>query len=87
MRPACVACGLDFHPEHGYYVGAMYVNYLMTAGTGLAAALLLVERVPLARLLPPLLAFGLVFPVVTFRWSRAFWLGIQRYIEERTTEA
>jgi hypothetical protein len=87
MCPVCAACGLDFHPEHGSYVGAMYVRYLMTAGTGLAAALLRVDRVPLAWLLPPLAAFGLAFPVVTFRWSRALWLGIQRYVEERTTDA
>jgi hypothetical protein len=86
MREACASCGQDFLQEQGYYVGAMYLNYLMTAALGLTTALLLVERVPLTRLIPALAAFALVFPLLTYRWSKALWLGIQRYIEEGTTE-
>jgi uncharacterized protein DUF983 len=86
MREACPSCRLDFLQEQGYYVGAMYVNYLITAAIGLAAALLLLDRVPRSRLVPILAGFALVFPLITYRWSKALWLGIERYVEERTTE-
>jgi len=29
MHPKCPECGLSFHPEPGYYLGAMYFSYGM----------------------------------------------------------
>jgi len=80
MNDTCGSCGLAFRPEPGYYVGAMYVNYLTTAAVGLAAGLTLLDRVPLPALLVALAAFGLVFPVVFFRYSRSLWLALDQYI-------
>src|ERR1043166_8019909 len=71
MSPACESCGLDFHPEHGYYVGAMYLNYGATVAIGLPTALLLLGRFTVGQLLGPVIAFGLLFPVLFFRRSRS----------------
>ena len=36
MRNECAACGLSFCPESGYYVGAMYLDYILSAAMFLA---------------------------------------------------
>ncbi|HEV2520972.1 MAG TPA: DUF983 domain-containing protein, partial [Candidatus Acidoferrales bacterium] len=40
MRDECAVCGLSFYPESGYYAGAMYLDY------GLSAAIFLAIFVP-----------------------------------------
>ncbi|HEV2490385.1 MAG TPA: DUF983 domain-containing protein [Candidatus Acidoferrales bacterium] len=37
MRDECPVCGLSFCPESGYYVGAMYFDYILSAGIFLVA--------------------------------------------------
>ena len=86
MAAACPACGLDFHPEHGYYVGAMYLNYGATVAIALPIALLLLGRFTAAQLVPPLIAFGIFFPLLFFRWSRSLWLAIETHIRSATSE-
>lgn len=83
MNPQCSGCGLNFGREQGYYVGAMYVNYGLTAGIGLTAGLLLMDRVPMKVLLWPLGVFGVLFPLLCFRHSRSFWLACEQYIVDR----
>ena len=84
MNDACAACGLDFRQEHGYYVGAMYVNYLATAVVGMAAALLLIRHYPFGVIVWPLLAWALAFPLVFFRWSRSLWLAMELWLRSNT---
>lgn len=31
IRSKCESCGYDFHPEPGFYLGAMVVSFLLTA--------------------------------------------------------
>lgn len=80
MAPSCGSCGLGFQPEQGYYVGAMYINYGVTAAVELAVGIPLVTRVSLAALSWPLAAFALIFPLFFFRYSRSLWLGIDLYL-------
>ena len=86
MHDACPACGLDFRQESGYYVGAMWFNYGLTAATGLTAGLLLLDRVKIELLVAGLCAWGVLCPVLFFRHSRAFWLGLELWLRARTTE-
>ena len=86
MHRSCSSCSLGFRQEPGYYVGAMYVNYLATAAVGVPAALLLLERVPGPALFAGLVAWAALFPLVFFRFARAFWLGADLWIRSRTTE-
>ena len=79
MAPACSVCGLDLLREHGYYVGAMYVNYGVTAAVEMAVGIPLADRVPMATLTWPLAGFALLFPLWFFRYSRSLWLGLDLY--------
>lgn len=42
MHVGCSHCGLNFEPEPGFYYGAMFISYIITAFLFLAIALLLV---------------------------------------------
>jgi uncharacterized protein (DUF983 family) len=86
MAPACPECGLDFHPEHGYYVGAMYLNYGATVAIALPVALLLLGRFSAAQLLAPFIVFSILFPVLSFRWSRSLWLAVETHIRSATSD-
>lgn len=83
---ACADCGLDFRQESGYYVGAMWLNYGMTALTGIVAGVILVGRLPSRVLVPSLAAWGLVFPILFFHHARAIWLGGELWLRSKTTE-
>jgi uncharacterized protein (DUF983 family) len=83
MHPSCSSCGLNFQREQGYYVGAMYLNYGVTAAIELTAGLLLVDRVPLRVLSWPLAGFAILFPLLFFRHSRSLWLGLELYVVSR----
>lgn len=80
MADACSSCGLDFKREQGYYIGAMYINYGVTAAVLLGVSLPLIGKVPLPNILWPLAAFCLLFPIWFFRYSRSLWLAIDLYI-------
>jgi uncharacterized protein (DUF983 family) len=81
MEDRCPTCGLDLQREQGYYVGAMYINYGVTALVMMAVGIPLAMRnFTLVQISVPLGAFGLAFPIVFFRWSKSLWLGIDLYI-------
>lgn len=87
LHDACASCALDFRQESGYYVGAMWLNYGVTALTGITAGAFLVSRVPSRWLVPGLAAWGLLCPILFFHHARAIWLGGELWLRSRTTEA
>lgn len=81
MEDRCPSCGLDLKREQGYYVGAMYINYGVTAMVMLGIGIPLAMRnLSLFQISWPLALFALVFPINFFRWSKSLWLGIDLYI-------
>jgi uncharacterized protein (DUF983 family) len=84
-EPACASCGLDLRREPGYYVGAMYLNYGLTAAVELAVGIPLAGRVTLFQLTAPLVVLGLFTPLWFYRYSRSLWLGIELYVTGKTT--
>jgi uncharacterized protein (DUF983 family) len=79
MALSCPVCALDLCREQGYYVGAMYLNYGVTAAVELAVGIPLADRIPMSTLTWPLAGFALVFPLWFFRYSRSLWLGLDLY--------
>ena len=79
MYPDCVTCHLRFEREQGYFVGAIYINYAVTA------IIMIAGFFWLEYLIKPSLAwqlilwgsFGVVFPLFFFRYSRSLWLAIE----------
>lgn len=81
----CPACGIELAKESGYYIGSVYFNY------GLTGAIEIVTYigcrfglgVPDKYLLPPLVAFGAIFPLYFFRYARSSWLVFDQYFQPR----
>lgn len=77
MHRECLACGRLFERAPGYFLGAIYFNYGVTAALMIAGYFALyfsrgqVSRVELAGLA----AFCLLFPLWFFRYARALWLA------------
>jgi uncharacterized protein (DUF983 family) len=90
MRERCPACGFVYEREQGYFVGAMYVNYALTAVLGLGGVLVLDDVIGLSLTQQLLIAVPvmLLAPVVFFRHARSFWLGIEYFVsmlDQRST--
>jgi uncharacterized protein (DUF983 family) len=82
MHETCAQCGLRFEREPGYFVGAIYVNYAITAVLclGIPIALDVTIGIPLWLQITIGGALGVLVPVVFFRYSRSLWLGIDHFV-------
>ncbi|HTF57636.1 MAG TPA: DUF983 domain-containing protein [Planctomycetota bacterium] len=80
VKERCGVCGFNCRPEGGYYLGAIYINYGLTAVLALGPGFwLTIEGRPTAGLIIAL-AVGLLFPLLFFQLSRSLWLGIDMWI-------
>ena len=77
MHKRCRVCNYHFEREQGYFVGAMYINYGVTALIIVAGyfALEWWTAITLNRQLALWGGVGILLPVVFFRHSRGLWLG------------
>jgi len=93
MHERCAACGLRYEREQGYFVGAIYVNYALTASLGLGSVLLLDNLLGLSLAQQLVLAVPLMLfaPLLFFRHARSLWLGLDYLVasldERRGREA
>jgi uncharacterized protein (DUF983 family) len=78
MHDTCGVCGLRFEREEGYFVGAIYVNYAVTAVASLGGAIALdvAFGIPVWAQLTIAGVLAVLVPIVFFRYSRSFWLCI-----------
>ncbi len=83
MNAACPACGMSFQRETGYFVGAIYINYGLTVLFVFGGYFLLdllwawPESWQLALWCPVVV----LFPLATFRHSKALWLALDGLID------
>ena len=79
MNVVCAACDLRFERAHGYWVGAIYVNYGVTVMIAVSGFFLLRQWPGLET--PGQLAlwvpFVVAFPLWFFRYSRSLWLALE----------
>jgi uncharacterized protein (DUF983 family) len=82
MYETCGHCGLRFEREPGYFVGAIYVNYAVTAVACLGVPILLDTLVGLGMWTQVAIAAALavVVPIGFFRYARSLWLGIDHLV-------
>ena len=78
MYPKCDYCGLTYEREPGYFLGSIYINYGLTATTTTIAyvAFHLVLGYSNQWVVPPLLAYCILFPILFFPFARAYWLAM-----------
>ncbi len=79
MAAACSRCGLVFERAPGYFVGAIYINYGVTAVIAVGGYLVLWATTGLSTAAQFALwvPFLLVFPLWFFRYSRSLWLALE----------
>jgi uncharacterized protein (DUF983 family) len=85
MRDECDVCGLSFQPESGYYAGAMYLDYALSAAVFLAVfipSLFLPELTHLSYTEKNILwiAFGTALCLGFSRPSYSLWLAVDYWI-------
>lgn len=79
MNPECSECKLNIVRDGGFYLGAIYVNYGLTAVLMTALYFWGFSRgIPDGVLLSSLLVFCVVFPLLVFRHARGIWLAFDQ---------
>jgi len=78
MYPRCQVCNLRFEREQGYFLGAIYINYAITVMIMLMGFFILdyVAEISLASQIILWSAFGVLFPMFFYRYSKSLWLSI-----------
>jgi hypothetical protein len=85
MAADCDHCHLHFERESGFFLGAIYFNYGLTALviTILYPAMTLSGTLSQRAALLVSLLFSILFPLWFFRYARSFWLGFDFWIDPR----
>jgi hypothetical protein len=83
MPAACEHCGLPLQRESGFYLGAIYFNYGLTAVLTMIGYPLLAFAigVPQKLALGATLAFAILFPLCFFRHARSLWLAFDQFVD------
>lgn len=78
MHERCASCAMLFEREPGYFIGAMYINYAMTAVLSIGGFLLLDAYTGISVTAQIVLwgAFAVAFPLFFFRYARSLWLAV-----------
>jgi len=87
MKSDCPRCGLHFEREHGYWAGALAINFICTGGLLLVSfALMLVFTLPevnVVLMLAVLAPIAILGPIVWYPFSKTLWVAIDRAILQR----
>ncbi len=78
MNAVCDECCFKLERPAGYFLGSTYINYGATAFLTTSSYVLLHFglQLPREKLLPWMLVFCLIFPLVFFRFARSLWLSL-----------
>lgn len=79
----CEVCGQQFELETGFYWGAMYVSYALTAGWAIANFVLLyfIFQISLGFFIPYLVVTLIILYPLIFRVSRTIYLSFFVYFD------
>jgi hypothetical protein len=84
MVPACGQCGFRYERGPGYFLGSTYINYglttLFTTWTYIVCRFVL--EIDQRTLIPGLVGFCVIFPVVFFRYARSIWVSLDCFFDK-----
>lgn len=85
MYEHCPHCGIRYEREGGFFLGAIYFDYGLTALIVAIAypILFFAVGVPSKWLNPASLAFVLIFPVLFHSFARSLWAGFDQFVDPR----
>jgi hypothetical protein len=75
MNDHCSVCGVGFAREHGQWVGSLDINTLLTAVV-LMGGIAFGPDWPIRTSLIVWCTAAVVFPILSFRFSRGLWTAI-----------
>lgn len=78
MNDSCPTCNANFHPEPGFYLGAMYFSYVINSIIFLVSALIMMVGFEFS-LTKTFIFLGIIALLIlpyTLRLSRTMWLAI-----------
>jgi uncharacterized protein (DUF983 family) len=83
MNDPCPVCGLVFQREEGYFLGSMYVSYLLSSI--LLGASFIVGHILLEGWNPQLIIVVVLLPYLplvpwVYRYSRIIWMHFERWV-------
>ena len=77
MNEKCAECDYSFHPETGFYFGAMYVSYALTCAEMIAVGIIgLIFGWSFVTIFLIVTAIAILFSMVNYKLSRLMWLNI-----------
>ena len=76
MHEECRNCGLKFEREQGYFIGAMYINYVATVAIAVPGFFIMsiFTNLTIDQQLWIWISFAVIFPLLFFHHSRSLWL-------------
>jgi len=79
MHEQCDQCGFVFERAQGYFIGAIYVNYVLTIGICLVGFLALDRWSDLTSTtqVSVCTVLAVALPLLFFRYSRSLWLSVE----------
>lgn len=83
MYEQCSHCGMVFMREQGYFIGAIYVNVIVTEGLIFFTYLICLLALPAVNqaVYTILFALALVVPLVFYRHARSLWLSFDYMVD------
>ena len=83
MHKECSHCGMVFMREQGYFIGAIYVNVIVTEGLIFFTYLICLLTLPSANdtIYTILFALALIIPLIFYRHARSIWLSFDYIID------
>lgn len=82
MNESCEHCRYRYARDPGYFLGAIYFNYGLTALlTTISFVSLVVGGYDSGVLIWPHAAFCLLFPLWFFRYARSLWVGFDQFFD------
>ena len=88
VKVRCIACGVVFKREEGFFVGAIMANVAATEILILAVYFLclLITGLDEQKMLTVLFVAGVTFPLAFYHHSWSLWLGLDHLIEGLSRE-
>ncbi len=83
MHEKCPQCQFVYNRAPGYYLGATYINYGITAlsMTAMFLTCRLVFEFPIKEIIWPAFAYSLILPMLLFKHARAMWLALDCHFD------
>ena len=84
MAAHCEKCRFRFERAPGYFLGSAYINYGLTAliTTFIYMLFHMILGHENSTVVPPLVAFVVLFPLFFFRYARSLWLAFDCAVDQ-----